>query len=322
MNFWMNYFFAFTVLGVVIFVIVYNSQLSPPKSYQKLNSSSESSYRTDACDYALKKKLTFLWGKKRPSLLERVPCKDYLIQNHYVTSPLSEEEAAFPLAYVMVIHKDFDTFERLFRAIYMPQNIYCVHVDEKASPELKHSVWQLLNCFPNAFLASKMETVVYAGISRLQADLNCMKDLVTSKIPWKYLINTCGQDFPLKTNKEIIQYLKGFKGKNITPGVLPPAHAIARTKYVHQENTGKGGFFMKRTNLLKTTPPHQLTIYFGTAYVALTRDFVNFVLNDKRALDLLQWSKDTYSPDEHFWVTLNRIPGRYQFQFPFLFMVH
>ncbi|XP_073939010.1 N-acetyllactosaminide beta-1,6-N-acetylglucosaminyl-transferase isoform X2 [Castor canadensis] len=309
MNFWMNYFFAFTVLGVVIFVIVYNSQLSPPKSYQKLNSSSESSYRTDACDYALKKKLTFLWGKKRPSLLERVPCKDYLIQNHYVTSPLSEEEAAFPLAYVMVIHKDFDTFERLFRAIYMPQNIYCVHVDEKASPELKHSVWQLLNCFPNAFLASKMETVVYAGISRLQADLNCMKDLVTSKIPWKYLINTCGQDFPLKTNKEIIQYLKGFKGKNITPGVLPPAHAIARTKYVHQENTGKGGFFMKRTNLLKTTPPHQLTIYFGTAYVALTRDFVNFVLNDKRALDLLQWSKDTYSPDEHFWVTLNRIPG-------------
>jgi N-acetyllactosaminide beta-1,6-N-acetylglucosaminyltransferase len=104
--------------------------------------------------------------------------------------------------------------------------------------------------------------------------------------------------------------------------VLPPAHAIARTKYVHQENTGKGGFFMKRTNLLKTTPPHQLTIYFGTAYVALTRDFVNFVLNDKRALDLLQWSKDTYSPDEHFWVTLNRIPGRYQFQFPFLFMVH
>lgn len=31
--------------------------------------------------------------------------------------------------------------------------------------------------------------------------------------------------------------------------------------------------------------------------------------NDQHALDLLSWSKDTYSPDEHFWVTLNRIPG-------------
>jgi N-acetyllactosaminide beta-1,6-N-acetylglucosaminyltransferase len=43
--------------------------------------------------------------------------------------------------------------------------------------------------------------------------------------------------------------------------------------------------------------------------VALTREFANFVLQDQQALDLLSWSKDTYSPDEHFWVTLNRIPG-------------
>ena len=54
-----------------------------------------------------------------------------------------------------------------------------------------------------------------------------------------------------------------------------------------------------------------MTIYFGTAYVALSREFANFVLRDQQALDLLSWSKDTYSPDEHFWVTLNRIPGKY-----------
>lgn len=58
---------------------------------------------------------------------------------------------------------------------------------------------------------------------------------------------------------------------------------------------------MHKTNILKTPPPHQLIIYFGTAYVALTRDFVNFILNDERAIALLEWSKDTYSPDEHFW---------------------
>jgi N-acetyllactosaminide beta-1,6-N-acetylglucosaminyltransferase len=105
----------------------------------------------------------------------------------------------------MVIHKDFDTFERLFRAIYMPQNVYCVHVDKKAPAAFKEAVGRRLSCFPNAFLASKQEFVVYGGISRLQADLNCMKDLMASEVPWKYLINTCGQDFPLKTNKEIVQ---------------------------------------------------------------------------------------------------------------------
>ncbi|XP_023368024.1 N-acetyllactosaminide beta-1,6-N-acetylglucosaminyl-transferase-like [Otolemur garnettii] len=228
-------------------------------------------------------------------------CQQYLIQNHYIMEPLSRDEAEFPLAYVMAIHKDFDTFERLFRAIYTPQNLYCVHVDEKASAAFTDAVGKLLSCFPNAFVASKRESVVYAGISRLQADLNCLKDLVTSKVPWKYAINTCGQDFPLKTNREIVPYLKGFKGKNITPGGLPPPRLTRRTKYVHLEQSG-----MRK---MPPPPPHSLTIYFGSAYVALTREFANFVLQDQRTIDLLEWSKDTYSPGEHFGVTLNRIPG-------------
>ncbi|XP_040611797.1 N-acetyllactosaminide beta-1,6-N-acetylglucosaminyl-transferase isoform X4 [Mesocricetus auratus] len=307
MNLWMSCVFAFTALSVVIFVVFYQSLLSPANFYQSLNSSSEKT-SVIACDYGLQNHMFFTWGNTLPHPLGRISCQLYQTQSHYITRPLSEEEAAFPLAYIMVIHKDFNTFERLFRAIYMPQNVYCVHVDEKAPGKFKRAVWQLLQCFPNAFLASKANKVVYGGFSRLQADLNCMKDLVTSEVPWKYVLNTCGQDFPLKTNKEIVHHLKRFKGKNITPGVLPPKHAVVRTKYVYQEHIGKGGAYMKKTNTLKTPPPHQLTIYFGTAYVALTRDFASFVMTDKRAIDLLEWSKDTYSPDEHFWVTLNRIP--------------
>ncbi|CAD7673880.1 unnamed protein product [Nyctereutes procyonoides] len=304
MNFWRYCLFALALLSVLILVMVYHSQLHLPRS-----GPGPRHVRLHACEVALEGKAAFLWGNTLPSPVGSVPCKDYLLQNHYITSALSEEEVAFPLAYVMVIHKNFETFERLFRAVYMPQNVYCVHVDEKATAKFKDSVRQLLSCFPNAFLASRMEPVVYGGISRLQADLNCLKDLAASQVPWKYAINTCGQDFPLKTNKEIVRHLKGFKGKNITPGVLPPSHAIKRTKFVHQEHIGKDGSFVKNTNVLKTSPPHQMTIYFGTAYVALTREFVDFIFHDKRAIDLLHWSKDTYSPDEHFWVTLNRIPG-------------
>ncbi|KAJ8401306.1 hypothetical protein AAFF_G00385370 [Aldrovandia affinis] len=56
-------------------------------------------------------------------------------------------------------------------------------------------------------------------------------------------------------------------------------------------------------------PPHKLQIYFGTAYYSLTRAFVNFVLR-AGCQDLLQWSRDTYSPDEHYWVTLNHLQGK------------
>ena len=32
--------------------------------------------------------------------------------------------------------------------------------------------------------------------------------------PWKYVINLCGQDFPLKTNLDIVRLLKSFHGYN------------------------------------------------------------------------------------------------------------
>ncbi|XP_063779206.1 N-acetyllactosaminide beta-1,6-N-acetylglucosaminyl-transferase-like [Pseudophryne corroboree] len=309
MNTWMRCLFHIPILSVTLLLLYYNSSLIKWKAFRRYNATEEKILLLEACD-------AYLNGRKAayeatlPSSFHRSNCQEYLKQNHYITAPLSEEEDDFPLAYMMAVHKEFDTFERLFRAIYMPQNVYCIHVDEKASADYLQAVDDLINCFPNAFLASKMEPVVYAGISRLQADLNCMRDLLESEVQWKYVINTCGQDFPLKTNKEIMQHLKNFKGKNITPGVLPPDHAVPRTKYVHREDIVNSNVI--RTNILKPPPPHNITIYFGSAYVALTREFTAFVLNDQRAVDLLKWSKDTYSPDEHYWVTLNRmadVPG-------------
>ncbi|XP_007431201.1 N-acetyllactosaminide beta-1,6-N-acetylglucosaminyl-transferase [Python bivittatus] len=270
----------------------------------------EGDFVRHACDALALRKKAFVWGNRLRTSFDRgASCQDYVRESHYLTRPLSAEETTFPLAYVLTLHKELETFERIFRAFYSPHNIYCIHVDEKVPTKYKQDVEKLLECFPNAFLVSKAEPVIYAGISRLQADLNCMKDLLRSAVQWKYVLNMCGQDFPLKTNKEIVQHLKRFKGKNITPGILPPPPITARTKFVYKEHIGKEASYMKRTKTLKSPPPHNLTIYFGSAYVALTRPFVEFLFKDPRAVDLLQWSKDTYSPDEHFWVTLNRIPG-------------
>ncbi|XP_037700676.1 N-acetyllactosaminide beta-1,6-N-acetylglucosaminyl-transferase-like [Choloepus didactylus] len=317
MGSWKRCIFSLSIISALIFVFVYNNKLQENKRFLKA-ALSNTSLLVEVCHQIFTGKVFYLTENALKTTFNAATCYEYMVQSHYITETLSEEEAAFPLAFTVTVHKDFETFERLFRAIYMPQNVYCVHVDEKAAETFKDAVKRLLSCFSNAFLASKLEPVVYGGISRLQADLNCLGDLVASQVPWKYVINTCGQDFPLKTNREILQYLKGFKGKNITPGVLPPDHIIGRTKYVHREFLNKKDSYVIKTTKSKTPPPHNITIYFGTAYVALTREFANFVLQDQRALDLLSWSKDTYSPDEHFWVTLNRIPGMYVSQVLFL----
>lgn len=237
-------------------------------------------------------------------------CSRLMKDLHFINRPLSREEEDYPLAFIVTVHKDLELFIRMLRAIYMPQNVYCIHVDAKAPLEYQVTIQQLVSCFQNIFLSSRSETVTYAGFSRLQADLNCMKDLSNSKTPWRKVINLCGQDFPIKSNLELVQYLqsKQWRDKNMTPGVKQPVAMKYRTQFQYKEIIGSH-VALKGPRMKKGPPPHNLQIYFGTAYYALTRAFVDFVLRNPIALDFLEWSKDTFSPDEHYWVTLNHIKG-------------
>lgn len=63
-------------------------------------------------------------------------------------------------------------FVQLLRAIYVPQNVYCIHVDEKAPKKYKTAVQSLVNCFENVFISSKREKVARTGFRRLNADIN------------------------------------------------------------------------------------------------------------------------------------------------------
>ncbi|XP_048877763.1 beta-1,3-galactosyl-O-glycosyl-glycoprotein beta-1,6-N-acetylglucosaminyltransferase 7-like [Brienomyrus brachyistius] len=235
-------------------------------------------------------------------------CSRIAEELHFITAPLSREEEEYPLAFIITIHKELELFMRLLRAIYAPQNVYCIHVDAKASQQYITIVRQLASCFPNVFLATTREKVTYAGFSRLKADLNCMADLARSSIPWKKVINLCGQDFPLKSNLELVQYLrnKPWDKVNMTPGVKEPPSMRYRMQIPYEE-INHSYMAPKGKTYTKGPPPHNLDIYFGTAYYALTRPFVDFVLRSTVAKDLLEWSRDTYSPDEHYWVTLNHV---------------
>ncbi len=60
---------------------------------------------------------------------------------------------------------------------------------------------------------------------------------------------------------------------------------------------------------MKSPPPHNIAMFVGSAYFTLSREFVVFVNQSPIASDFLAWTEDTYSPDEHFWATLVRVPG-------------
>ena len=106
---------------------------------------------------------------------------------------VSAEEKNYPIAFSILAHTNTEQLLILLSEIYSPQNAYCIHVDLKAPTKMQETMELVQQCFPNVYLASKREDVVYASFWRLQADINCMTDLVNSPINWRHLINLCGQ---------------------------------------------------------------------------------------------------------------------------------
>ncbi|ALM25931.1 1,3 galactose glycoprotein beta1,6 N-acetyl glucosaminyl transferase 1 [Proboscivirus elephantidbeta4] len=233
-------------------------------------------------------------------------CVAFVKDRGYLVRPLSLEEVEFPIAYSIVIHHKIEMFERLLRAIYAPQNLYCVHVDSKSGDEFIRGVSAIARCFPNVALAHRLHDVVYGSWSRVQADLSCMSDLDASPVKWRYLLNLCGMDFPLKTNLEIVRALKALGGKNALESEGMPNHKLHRIRKRHV--VASGGVVVN-TGRNKAPPPLRIPIFAGNAYFAVTREFVDFVLKDEPVALLMHWFEDTYSPDEHLWATVQRMYG-------------
>ena len=184
--------------------------------------------------------------------------------------------------------------ERLFRSIYQPQNVYCFHVDKTASSDFQKAIRTLSGCFNNVFVASKQANVKWGGMSVVTADIYCYEELLNHPTPWKYLINLCGMDFPLKTNLEIVRQLKAYNEHNCIEG------------YIQAKMTWGEKDRFKKVDKNKT--PHNITVYKGDDYIAATHAFINFTINHQVAIDWLKWLQQIRVPDEYFTQSLNRLP--------------
>ena len=77
----------------------------------------------------------------------------------------------------------------------------------------------------------------------------------------------------------------------------------------HQFNINSLFQLPQETGKAKEPPPFNMPIMSGSAYFVVSRGYIRSVLEDGRVLALMEWAKDTYSPDEFLWATIQRMPG-------------
>ena len=216
--------------------------------------------------------------------------------NNFYTSRVEE---TFPIAYILVVHTNPQQIIRFLKAVYRPQNLYCIHPDPKSGSEFALYFYLLSNCLKNIFIASRLSEVHYSDDGTINAQINCYIDLLHHQVMWHYVINLCGRELPLRTNREIVDTLTLLNGASI----IEPREISAKTRKTRfmTKLEPKRKKFCGHKSHVETTlgpPPHGIKLYKSFAYNALSREFVTFLFNDKTSLDFLRWIRDASVPED------------------------
>lgn len=234
-------------------------------------------------------------------------CDTFIHDQGYEMSATSGEERNFPLAFSIRMHDSVAQAERLLRAIYRPHNVYCIHIDRASAAIVQTAMRSIVSCFPNVFISSLYEDFVYRSFSPVKADLQCMRQLLSTGVSWQYYLNLAGTEYPLRTNLELVRVLKRMNGTNDIEMEEFPDYLRFRITYHHFI------FWCELyRNLFSWKDPFQysnVTMYKGSSYNMFSREFVLWLLGNRIANELIDWSRDTHSPDETVWATLNGMAG-------------
>lgn len=205
------------------------------------------------------------------------------------------------IAYFILVHRFPEQFKRLFKAIYHPDNYYLIHLDKKAGNEICEDIQDFLTDFPNTYILES-ENVVWGGYSMVQAELNGIKYLLNINAEWNFFINLSGQDYPLKSQKIIREYLTKNKGNNfikIANQLTARPETMNRIEnYFVETDNGFSGVPYKRAYLKDVIP------YIGGQWMILTRAFCEFLCNSGEAKKFEDYYLNTLIADESFFQTV------------------
>lgn len=109
----------------------------------------------------------------------------------------------------------------------------------------------------------------------------------------------------------MISYLRFLHPRNSIESVILPPHKHARYNSVYEvgRTTGEYSKGLVKTDKSKSNPPHGLKLFAGSAYLVGSREFIEWVAHNETVKEIIDWTRDTYSPDEMIWASLARLPG-------------
>jgi len=205
------------------------------------------------------------------------------------------------IAYLILVHRYPSQFKRLFRAIFHPANYYLVHVDKRSGVGLQTEIQDFLSSFANASLL-KSQSILWGGYSMVDAELRGIEELLKISSEWEFFINLSAQDFPLKSQTHI----QDFLSRNIGNDFI----SVANQSKLRPDTLSRiENYCIEFANRILRIPIKRLylrgvTPHIGSQWMILSRKFCEFVSHSPEVERFKRFYRHTFIADEGFFQTV------------------
>lgn len=205
------------------------------------------------------------------------------------------------IAYFILIHRFPEQFKRMFKAIYAPGNSYLVHVDKNSGTELAEDITAFLKSYEGVEMLPA-RSALWGGYSLVDAELRGMQRLLAMGPDWTYFINLSGQDFPLKSQAYIADYLAEHVDTQFMRCADQKAQrpdTMNRVSHIFIEAFRR----IFRTGIARKFP-NGAKPFIETQWKIVSRRFCEYACHDPRANRFKRFYRHSFIADESFFQTI------------------
>jgi len=205
------------------------------------------------------------------------------------------------IAYLILVHRYLGQFKRLFRALYHPANYYLVHVDKRSGGGLHTEIQDFLSSFANVSLL-KSQSILWGGYSMVDAELRGIEELLKISSEWEFFINLSGQDFPLKSQTHIQDFLSRNIGRDFIK--------VANQRKIRPDTLYRiENYCIEFSKRILRTPIKRpylrgVTPYIGNQWMILSRKFCEYICYSPEVKRFKGFYRHSFIPDEGFFQTV------------------
>ena len=177
------------------------------------------------------------------------------------------------IAYIILAHRYPEQLIRLVFRLHTESTSFFIHINKRTDDKIYHQVVSGLSHLPNVYFL-KRHPVAWGNFGHTNASLEGIKEVFAKNISFDWLFLLTGQDYPIKSNRQIENFLRENEGKVFLDYIdfqVPPDRGWAtsgsdRIDYWH----------FSFLDQLRFVFPAQLTTNAYNRYVKSDRNWFSF----------------------------------------------